>query len=796
MKKKSLLPVLVAFATFNFQFLNTQLKAQVCFTDTNSFALSGSSPMSITNADFNTDAKADLAVVNYGLNNVSLLFGNGFGGFDTTIVSFAVGSGPRSAISADFNGDGNADLAVANQNSNNVSLLYGNGSGGLTSAINFAVGSGPRSVISADFNGDGNADLAVANQNSNKVSVLLGDGSGGLDTAVNFSVNLFPVSVTSGDFNGDGKTDLATANYNSNNISVLFGNGLGGFAPAVNFAAGIKPSSVISGDFNGDGKTDLATANYNSNNISVLFGNGSGGFAPAVNFSVEVNPSSIISADFNGDGNADLAAVNYFSHSISVLIGNGSGGFAPAVNFSVAGNELYAFTCADFNGDGKTDFATANYYSQNVSVLLNNPLPVTANATDTVICAGSYLTLTGGGATSYSWTGGITDGVAFSAPSSTTTYTVMGTTGECSNVATKTIVVNPLPTATFTTQNESSSLYCDGSIKANLTGGANPVLFQWDSASTFLSSVDSIAGLCPGVYTLHLVDSNSCANVYAQTIQAGPIPPAPSICLITVDPAITRNVVVWEKTSLNMAVVDSFVVYREVTTNNYQRIGAVHADSLSVFDDSIANPSTTGFRYKLKCKNAHGVISLASDYHNTIYLTNTGANFSWTPYQVENNTTPVATYNVYRDDNSTGNFLLIGNTTGNQLGYTDINYSSYPNASYYVEAVMQSGNCNPTRSVYGSAYSNIKYVGTTGVQQSNNDAVIKIYPNPVNNILNITGISGKSTLRLYDVVGKIVIEKEVESDTAIYVSQLAEGIYTISVESKNLRMFNKVVVSH
>jgi hypothetical protein len=279
-------------------------------------------------------------------------------------------------------------------------------------------------------------------------------------------------------------------------------------------------------------------------------------------------------------------------------------------------------------------------------------------------------------------------------------------------------------------------------------------------------------------------------------IQAGPIPPTPQVCLVTVDSTFTHNLIVWEKTNLNMIGIDSFVVYREIGTNTYHAIGTVFHDSLSTFDDLGANPATTGYRYKLKSKNAHGVLSLFSDFHNTIYLTNTGGNFSWTPYQVENITTPVFTYNVYRDDNSTGNFQPIGNTTGNQFGYTDINFSSFPFASYYVEAVMTSGVCNPTRSSITAARSNVKHFGTTEVQQFSINTAIKIYPNPAGNILNITGITSKTIVHLYDVVGKLVIEKEVENNCIINTNQLANGIYSLLMESKTVRTFNKVVISH
>jgi hypothetical protein len=73
----------------------------------------------------------------------------------------------------DFNGDGIQDLAVANWGSNNVSVLLGNGDGSFQAALNFGADSYPYSAAVGDFNADGLPDLAVANIVSNNVSVLI-----------------------------------------------------------------------------------------------------------------------------------------------------------------------------------------------------------------------------------------------------------------------------------------------------------------------------------------------------------------------------------------------------------------------------------------------------------------------------------------------------------------------------------------------------------------------------------------------------------------------------------------------
>src|ERR1039458_1289360 len=164
----------------------------------------GTSPRSVAVGDFNGDGKPDLALANESSNNVTVLLDDGSGGFTAAPGSpFAAGANPFFVAVGDFNGDGKPDLAVANWSSNNVTVLLGNGSGGFTAASGspFAVGLLPISVAVGDFNGDGKPDLAVANEASNNVTVLLGNGSGGFTAASGspFAAGANPYSLAVGD---------------------------------------------------------------------------------------------------------------------------------------------------------------------------------------------------------------------------------------------------------------------------------------------------------------------------------------------------------------------------------------------------------------------------------------------------------------------------------------------------------------------------------------------------------------------------------------------------------------------
>ena len=300
------------------------------FGPASNFFPGGAGARGIAVGDFNGDMQPDLAVANYWSDSVGVLLGDKLIGFRDAIP-FTVGKYPVFAAVGDFDGDSKLDLVVVNSSieTNNISLLLGDGSGGFSMAKNFAVGGrSPQSVAVGDFNGDAKPDLAVANlhpaagASTYTVSVLLNDDRGGFNIARDFAVGKNPVSVAVGDFNGDTKPDLVVANLMSNDVSVLLGGIWGSFEAATSYAVGVNPYSVAVGDFDGDDKLDLVTANQGSNNVSVLLGDGQGKFGPATNFLVGMEPVSVAVGDFDGNMKPDLAVANQKSNDVSVLLNN------------------------------------------------------------------------------------------------------------------------------------------------------------------------------------------------------------------------------------------------------------------------------------------------------------------------------------------------------------------------------------------------------------------------------------------------------------------------------------------
>jgi hypothetical protein len=328
----------------------------------------GHSPSSVAVADFNRDGKPDLAVANGNSNDVTVLLGNGAGGFSAAPGSpVEVGGAPSSVVATDLNGDGRPDLAVANSlEGGRVSVLLGNGANGFSAAPGspVRVAGSPLSVTTADLNADSKVDLVVPAY-KNVITILLGAGSGRFAPAPGspIAVGSEP-SVAVAEFNGDGKPDLAVAD--SKKVSILPGNGDGRFGAARTALAGTGTGFfgfLAVADFNLDGKPDLAVTRVASDEITiqvrVLLGNGAGGFRRAAGSPIAFNNEVVGAvADLNGDHKSDLAV---FSDGLDVLLGNGAGGFRPAVDSPFAAPPISTIAPADLNGDGKTDLAVTDH---------------------------------------------------------------------------------------------------------------------------------------------------------------------------------------------------------------------------------------------------------------------------------------------------------------------------------------------------------------------------------------------------------------------------------------------------
>jgi hypothetical protein len=159
----------------------------------------------------------------------------------------------------------------------------------------------------------------------------------------------------------------------------------------------------------------------------------------------------------------------------------------------ITSNDFYT-TTALINGD----------VSSSIFINGENNLELTASASSSAICIGASVTLFGSGATTYTWSNGVTNGLAFN-PVETTSYSLIGSDSNgCQDTTSISISVFPLPEVTA---NSSVSIVCLGqSVTLSGNGAAS---YSWSN------SVVNAESFVPTMTTTYFVtgtDLNNCSN--------------------------------------------------------------------------------------------------------------------------------------------------------------------------------------------------------------------------------------------------------------------------------------------
>ncbi len=169
----------------------------------------------------------------------------------------------------------------------------------------------------------------------------------------------------------------------------------------------------------------------------------------------------------------------------------------PVVTYAAAGT--YTATLVSSNGFGSSPVSTQ-------TVIVAATPTVTATASAPTICSGQSTTLTGGGATNYTWMpGGATTSTVSVTPPSTLTYTVTGNTGGCAATKTVSVTVNTTPTiavnsATICSGN-SATLTASGATTYTWNTGPTTNTISVSPASTLVYTVTGTTGTCSSPMT-------------------------------------------------------------------------------------------------------------------------------------------------------------------------------------------------------------------------------------------------------------------------------------------------------
>jgi hypothetical protein len=180
----------------------------------------------------------------------------------------------------------------------------------------------------------------------------------------------------------------------------------------------------------------------------------------------------------------------------------------PSATFTAAG--VHTISLEATNGIG-----TSMPYTATIAV---NALPNITAGSPVDVCAGSSIILNGSGASTYTWTGGVNDGVSFAATASAV-YTVTGTDANgCKNSVTQTVTVKSLPTISVS----GPTAVCLGSAITLTVAGADA--YTWSNSG---SNSDVITDSPASNITYSVVGTNTmtgCSNNITKAVTVNSLP--------------------------------------------------------------------------------------------------------------------------------------------------------------------------------------------------------------------------------------------------------------------------------
>lgn len=428
-----------------------------------------------------------------------------------------------------------------------------------------------------------------------------------------------------------------------------------------------------------------------------------GGITNGVAFSPTItNTYSVTATSVNGCTNTSVNTVTV--HAIPTITPAGTNTICNGANTSltVSGASTYTWlpsaTLSPSTGSivtaspisntnytiNGTDAATTCTNSATYSVTVNAKPTVSLTATSNSICNGSSVTLTGGGTASpYTWTGGVTDGVAFN-PTSTNTYTVTGThavTG-CTNQAVKTITVIATPTITPAGTNT----ICFGSSTSLTAGGAST--YTWSPSATLSPATGSIVTASPTTGILYTITgtANSCTSsaTYSVTVN-----PKPTVSFTVSNSAICKG----SSTTLNGTGANTYTWTNPVTNGS------------AFSPTSTASYTVTGTNTLTGCTNT-AVATVTVNSIPTTTLSTTGTITCATP-TINLNSTATATAGATYTWTAPGSSSIFGGTANNQnaigqgAGTYTLNVLSAAGCTYSATIVANVNMTTPTASATG-----------------------------------------------------------------------------------------------
>jgi len=500
-------------------------------------------------------------------------------------------------------------------------------------------------------------------------------------------------------------------------------------------------------------------------------------------------------------------------------------------NISVSQSGVYTVTATNAEGCSNT---------ANVTVTVN-PLPNVNISGNSSFCQGDNVTLTATGANTYVWSNASTN--ASITVSNAGNYTVTGTDDNgCSNIATKTVSVNPtynIPLTHSICQGESYNFYgqnlttagtythtlqtvngCDSvltltlavknlptpSITGNTTlcegetttlianGGTS---YLWSNASTS----NSISVSQSGIYTVTATNAEGCSATANVTVTVNSLPTV----------TISGNSTICQGSSTTLTATGA----NTYSWSTGENTASVSINAFGIY--TVTGTSAEG------CSNTANVTVLVSQLpvititgetnicagESTTLTANGGETYLWSNGTTDNALTV----------NAAGIYQVIGYNAAGCSSMADATVNVWQPATveftiecpepcyeWNGESYCQSGDYTQTlQTVHGcDSVVTLHLTITVGIENHDFAAFMTVYPNPTNGIVNVecemgNGKLGNVTIQFYDIYGKLLGVVETQNFASLQAAQIdlsryANGVYFIkAVADGNIMGIRKVV---
>lgn len=477
-------------------------------------------------------------------------------------------------------------------------------------------------------------------------------------------------------------------------------------------------------------------------------------------------------------------------------------------NTSAAGS--YTVTGTDSNGCTNTS---------TVNIVVNTLPTAVVTASNTTVCAGDSVTLTGSGADIFMWMPGSSTASAITdAPAVTTTYTltVTDTTTGCSDDEMMTINVNPLPAVAI---NPTALAICIGDSAVLTANGAST--YSWSTGGN--SATELVAPSASTTISVTGTDSLGCAAMDSIAVTVNTLPVVTvtaaidTVCPGTADTlyASGADMYNWMPTGGT----SSTEVVMPVTTTAYSVMGTdsttgcsstsmitvytLPAPTMTVTATSSAICTGDGDTLMASGADAYSWSSggnAATEFVNptsTTTYTVTGTDStsgctSQSTITVTVNQLPNVTVSIAADTLcvTDGPYALNGGSpaggtwSGTAVTGTNFSPSTAGNGSFtIIYTYTDSNTCTST------ATDNIVVDPCVGIVEAGTPNVFQLYPNPASNRVVITWSAETKVnlIQITDITGRIVMTQSTlnGTQTEINISELPSGMYNVQIVEQN-----------